>query len=134
MNISCVRRALSALLVRSYPSDACAALVRLLQSPLKEREAHRLVCQSNSSGSRLPATCFPPACTTASSWNPHVLWEVGAAIAEEALQDDIAVVLGPGVNIKRNPLCGRNFEYFSEDPILTGELASAFISGLQTQG
>jgi len=82
----------------------------------------------------LPATCFPPACTTASSWNPQLLWEVGAAIAEEALQDDIAVVLGPGVNIKRNPLCGRNFEYFSEDPMLTGELASAYISGLQAQG
>ena len=82
----------------------------------------------------LPATCFPPACTTASSWDPQLLWEVGAAIGEEALQDDIAVVLGPGVNIKRNPLCGRNFEYFSEDPLLAGALASAYINGLQAQG
>ncbi|PWT73149.1 MAG: glycosyl hydrolase [Chloroflexi bacterium] len=82
----------------------------------------------------LPATCFPPACTTASSWNLQLLWEVGAAIGEEALQEDIAVVLGPAVNIKRNPLCGRNFEYFSEDPLLAGELASAFIAGLQAQG
>jgi beta-glucosidase len=82
----------------------------------------------------LPATCFPPAATTACSWNPDLLREIGAAIGEEALQEDIAVVLGPGVNMKRNPLCGRNFEYFSEDPFLAGELASAYISGMQAQG
>ncbi len=82
----------------------------------------------------LPATCFPPAATTACSWSPELLREIGAAIGEEALQEDVAVVLGPGINMKRNPLCGRNFEYFSEDPFLAGELASAYISGMQAQG
>ena len=81
-----------------------------------------------------PATCFPPAVTLASSWNPGLLAEVGRAIAEECLDQGVSTILGPGVNIKRTPLCGRNFEYFSEDPCLTGELAAAFIRGVQETG
>lgn len=82
----------------------------------------------------LPATCFPAACATASSWDPELLWRIGSALGEECLQEQVSILLGPGANIKRNPLCGRNFEYFSEDPRLTGELISAFIEGLQSQG
>jgi len=81
-----------------------------------------------------PATCFPPACTTACSWDRGLLQEMGSAIGKEALQEGVSIVLGPGVNIKRNPLCGRNFEYFSEDPFLTGELAKAWINGVQSEG
>ncbi len=81
-----------------------------------------------------PATCFPPAVTLASSWNPGLLAEVGRAIAGECLKQGVSTILGPGVNIKRTPLCGRNFEYFSEDPCLAGELAAAFIRGVQEKG
>lgn len=81
-----------------------------------------------------PATCFPPAVTLASSWDPELIAEVGRAIAEECLEQGVSMVLGPGVNIKRTPLCGRNFEYFSEDPFLAGELAAAFIRGVQEKG
>ena len=82
----------------------------------------------------LPATCFPTAVNLASSWDTTLLQRVGEAIAVEALAQGVSVVLGPGVNIKRSPLCGRNFEYFSEDPFLTGHLAAAFITGLQSKG
>lgn len=85
-------------------------------------------------GNSVPATCFPAACATACSWDPNLLREMGAAIAEEALQEGVSIVLGPGVNIKRNPLCGRNFEYFSEDPYLAGEMAAAWVNGLQSKG
>ena len=80
------------------------------------------------------ATCFPTASATASSWDRDLIKKVGEAIAEECLQEDVAVVLGPGANIKRSPLCGRNFEYISEDPFVTGELASALIQGVQSKG
>lgn len=82
----------------------------------------------------VPATCFPTAATLANSWDTELVQMVGRAIAEEALQEQVSVVLGPGANIKRSPLCGRNFEYFSEDPYLTGELAAAMINGLQSEG
>ena len=82
----------------------------------------------------VPATCFPAACATACSFDRTLLREVGAAIAEECLQEKVSVVLGPGVNIKRNPLCGRNFEYFSEDPLLAGELGAALVEGIQSLG
>jgi beta-glucosidase len=78
-----------------------------------------------------PATCFPTAVTLASTWDPELIAKVGAAIAEECLDQGVSTVLGPGANIKRTPLCGRNFEYFSEDPLLAGELAAAFIKGVQ---
>lgn len=82
----------------------------------------------------VPATCFPPAATTASSWDPELLRKAGAAIGEEAAAEEVAVVLGPGTNIKRSPLCGRNFEYFSEDPLLAGEMSAALIDGVQSRG
>ena len=81
-----------------------------------------------------PATCFPAAVTTANSWNTQLLEKIGAAIGEEACDQGVGVVLGPGCNIKRNPLCGRNFEYFSEDPYLSGKLAAGFIRGVEGQG
>lgn len=85
-------------------------------------------------GTSESATCFPPAATSANSWDPDLLFAMGQAIGQEALYQGVAVVLGPGVNIKRSPLCGRNFEYFSEDPCLTGELARAWIQGVQSVG
>lgn len=80
------------------------------------------------------ATCFPPAVGLASTWSRSSAAAVAGAIAEEALAGGVSVVLGPGMNIKRSPLCGRNFEYFSEDPHLTGELATAFVDGMQERG
>lgn len=81
-----------------------------------------------------PATAFPTAAALASSWNPNNAYEVGRAIAYEAKHYGVHVVLGPGTNIKRNPLCGRNFEYFSEDPFLSGCLSSSQIQGIQSVG
>ncbi|MFN8074210.1 MAG: glycoside hydrolase family 3 C-terminal domain-containing protein [Kineosporiaceae bacterium] len=81
-----------------------------------------------------PATCFPTAAALGSSWDPRLLHAVGRAIGAEARALGVHVVLGPGVNIKRSPLCGRNFEYLSEDPALTGLLATAFVDGVQSQG
>ena len=81
-----------------------------------------------------PATCFPSAVTTAASWDPVTLEQVGQAIGEEAKEQHVGVVLGPSLNLKRNPLCGRNFEYFSEDPHLAGKLAAGFIRGIESQG
>ena len=80
-----------------------------------------------------PATCFPTASALGCSWDPDLAREVGAALGTEARAQHIAAVLGPGVNIKRHPLCGRNFEYFSEDPYLSGRLAAAMVDGIQSQ-
>jgi beta-glucosidase len=88
----------------------------------------------NISSSSIPATCFPPAVTLASSWDRELLYEVGKALAEEAKEQEVSTILGPGINIKRTPLCGRNFEYFSEDPFLTAEMAIAYINGVQNNG
>lgn len=82
----------------------------------------------------LPATCFPTAATIANSWNESLGIEIGKALGEEALALDVQVLLGPGLNIKRSPLCGRNFEYFSEDPYLSGKMAASYIQGIQSQG
>ena len=82
----------------------------------------------------LPATCFPTAATMANSWDPALGEELGTALGQEAAASDVHVVLGPGLNIKRSPLCGRNFEYFSEDPYLAGKMAAAYIRGIQSQG
>jgi beta-glucosidase len=82
----------------------------------------------------VPATCFPTASALASSWDRELLQEIGVALGEECVAERVAVLLGPGMNIKRHPLCGRNFEYFSEDPLLCGELAAALIDGVQSQG
>ncbi|CAM3280153.1 glycoside hydrolase family 3 C-terminal domain-containing protein [Tsukamurella hominis] len=81
-----------------------------------------------------PATCFPPAVAVGSSWNPDLARRIGGAVAAEARALGVAVVLGPGVNIKRHPLCGRNFEYYSEDPLLAGALGAAQVQGLQDGG
>ena len=82
----------------------------------------------------IPATCFPTASATASSWNPDAASKMAKAIAKEAKSEQVSIVLGPGTNIKRSPLCGRNFEYYSEDPFLAGSLATAFIKGMQEEG
>ena len=81
-----------------------------------------------------PATCFPAEVTTAGSWDPELLTAIGSAIGQEAREQGVGLVLGPGANLKRNPLCGRNFEYFSEDPYLAGKLAAGFIRGAEAQG
>ncbi|HEX6254186.1 MAG TPA: glycoside hydrolase family 3 N-terminal domain-containing protein [Euzebyales bacterium] len=100
---------------------------------------HGMRAQVNDAGdfdvsNSLPATCFPTAAALASSWNPDLFADVGAALALEARSMGVSVVLGPGVNIKRSPLCGRNFEYVSEDPWLAGELATAMVNGVQREG
>ena len=82
----------------------------------------------------LPATCFPTAATVANSWDEELGEEIGKALGEEASVQGVHVVLGPGLNIKRSPLCGRNFEYFSEDPYLAGKMAAGYIRGIQSQG
>lgn len=82
----------------------------------------------------VPATCFPTASALAATWNRDLIYQVGQALGEECRQEKVGVILGPGANIKRSPLCGRNFEYFSEDPYLTGEIAKSHINGVQSQG
>ena len=82
----------------------------------------------------VPSTCFPPAAGFANSWNPELTREVGVAMGEECVQEKVAVILGPGVNIKRNPLGGRCFEYWSEDPTLAAWQASGLVEGIQSQG
>lgn len=82
----------------------------------------------------LPATCFPTAATVANSWNEELGMEIGKALGEEAAAQEVHVLLGPGLNMKRSPLCGRNFEYFSEDPYLAGKMAASYIKGIQSQG
>jgi beta-glucosidase len=82
----------------------------------------------------LEATCFPTAATIANSWDEKLGEEIGEALGDEAASMDVDVLLGPGLNIKRSPLCGRNFEYFSEDPYLSGKMAAAYIRGIQKKG
>ena len=82
----------------------------------------------------VPATCFPTAATLANSWDVNLIERVGEGLGSEAAAEDVNVLLGPGINIKRNPLCGRNFEYYSEDPYLSGKLAAAMIKGIQSNG
>jgi len=91
-------------------------------------EENTLISQS------LPATCFPTASSLAASWDVDLLKELGRALADEAIALGVDVILGPGTNMKRSPLCGRNFEYFSEDPYLAGMLATGIIDGIQSKG
>ncbi len=107
--------------------------VMVADGPHGLRKADMKVDQAGLNAS-VPATCFPTAVTLASSWNIELMQEVGIAIGRECQAEDVAVLLGPGVNIKRNPLCGRNFEYYSEDPFLSGKLAAKFIQGVQSTG
>jgi len=81
----------------------------------------------------LPATCFPTAVTLATTWDPELITQIGQALGQEAKQLGVDVILGPGMNIKRHPLCGRNFEYLSEDPYLAGVMATALTNGIQSQ-
>ena len=85
-------------------------------------------------GASVPATCFPTASAIASSWNTDLIRRVGVALAEECHANDVQILLGPGINMKRSPLGGRNFEYLSEDPLLAGKMAAAYIEGVQSQG
>ena len=85
-------------------------------------------------GGSIPATCFPPAATFACSYDNELIEKVGKAIAKECKSHDVDILLGPGFNIKRSPLCGRNFEYYSEDPYVSGSLASSFVKGVQSEG
>lgn len=85
-------------------------------------------------GNSVPATCFPPAATSSCSWDPELLEKEGEAMGEECLKEKVSTILGPGTNIKRAPVGGRNFEYFSEDPLLAGECAAAVINGVQSKG
>lgn len=82
----------------------------------------------------IPATCFPTAATMASSWDPELGEKLASALGKEARLQHVNVLLGPGLNMKRNPLCGRNFEYFSEDPYLAGKMAASYVRGIQSQG
>ena len=82
----------------------------------------------------LPATCFPTAVTVANSWDPELGEKIGTAMGEEARSQDVSVLLGPGLNTKRSPLCGRDFEYFSEDPYLSGKMAASYVRGIQSNG
>lgn len=81
-------------------------------------------------GGSIPATCFPTAVTVANSWDPALAEELGRALGEEAVDQGVNVVLGPGLCIKRSPLCGRNFEYLSEDPLLAGKMAAGYVRGI----
>lgn len=85
-------------------------------------------------GSSVPATCFPTAVTLGSTWDPALVRRVGEALGRETRANEVAVLLGPGINIKRSPLNGRNFEYLSEDPVIAGELGAALVTGIQSQG
>ena len=85
-------------------------------------------------GDSVPATCFPPAVGLGSTFDPELLERVGAALGDEAAAEEVGVLLGPGINIKRSLLCGRNFEYFSEDPLVSGVLGAALVRGLQSRG
>ena len=96
----------------------------------KQMEDAQLTDVNNS----IPATCFPTAVAMACSWDRNLLKKIGDAIAQECLAEGVSIVLGPGANIKRSPLCGRNFEYFSEDPYLSSEMAANHIDGVQSRG
>ncbi len=85
-------------------------------------------------GNSVPATCFPPAATSSCSWDPDLLYKAGEAMGQECLKEKVSTILGPGTNIKRSPVCGRNFEYFSEDPLLAGKCSAAVINGVQSKG
>jgi len=85
-------------------------------------------------GDSIPATCYPTAASVANSWNVELGEELGRYLGYEAKTLGVNMLLGPGLDIKRSPLCGRNFEYFSEDPYLSGKMAAAYIRGIQSEG
>lgn len=101
---------------------------------LRKKNENKKASEGIGLGNSVPATCFPPASTSSCSWDPELLSLAGEALGEECLKENVSVVLGPGMNIKRSPTCGRNFEYFSEDPVLTGKLAAGLVKGVQSKG
>ncbi len=108
--------------------------IMLSDGPHGLRKTNRNHCVTEANDETAIAVCFPAACATASSFDKTLLEKMGKAIGDECQAEDIAVILGPGVNIKRSPLCGRNFEYFSEDPYLASHQAAALIKGIQSKG
>jgi beta-glucosidase len=96
----------------------------------KQRDAGNVADVTDS----VPATCFPTAAALASTWDPALLEEVGAALGRESRAEDVPVLLGPALNLKRHPAAGRNFEYFSEDPVVAGRMAAGLVRGIQSQG
>lgn len=110
-----------------------ARALRLTDGPhgIRRQLGDQTISDLNNS---VPATCYPTASALAASWNLQLLREVGEMLGREGREQGVDVLLGPGLNLKRSPLCGRNFEYFSEDPLLSGELAAAWVSGIQSQG
>lgn len=108
-----------------------------LSSVMMTDGPHGLRKQSDNSdgiNDSAPATCFPTACAVASSWNVLNAEKIAECIADEAIAENISIVLGPGINVKRSPLCGRNFEYFSEDPFLAGSMGVAYVNAMQSKG
>ena len=116
---------------RAVPGLGLHAL-RMADGPHGLRKARNT--ESMDVEENVPATCFPPAAGMACSWNPELVERVGEAMGEECIQEQVAVILGPGVNIKRNPLGGRCFEYWSEDPYLAGHTAVGIVKGVQSKG
>src|SRR5699024_10664614 len=121
---------------RDWSSDVCSSdlpSLMLTDGPhgLRKQEegADHLGIQES-----VKSTCFPTAAGLASSWNRSLIMKMGEALGKECQAEDVSIILGPGANIKRSPLCGRNFEYFSEDPYLSSEIAEAHIEGVQSQG
>jgi beta-glucosidase len=113
------------------PSDGLPA-VCMQDGPCGLRKAHEGEFADDQGSEK--ATCFPAPCLTACSWDPNVMSSIGKAVADEAIEQGVDIVLAPGVNIKRNPLCGRNFEYLSEEPLLAGKLGAAYINAVQSKG
>lgn len=101
---------------------------------LRKKNENKKASDGIGLGNSVPATCFPPAATSSCSWDPELLTMAGEALGEECLKEKVSVILGPGMNIKRSPVCGRNFEYFSEDPVLAGKLAAGLVKGVQSKG
>ncbi len=101
---------------------------------LRKKNENKKTSDGIGLGNSVPATCFPPASATACSWDPELIEFMGKALADECLKEKVSVILGPGMNIKRAPTCGRNFEYFSEDPVLAGKMAAGLVKGVQSKG
>jgi beta-glucosidase len=101
---------------------------------LRKQNADKKSSDGIGLGNSVPATCFPPAATSSCSWDPELLVKEGEAMGEECLKEKVSTILGPGTNIKRSPVCGRNFEYFSEDPLLAGKCSAAIVNGVQSKG
>lgn len=101
---------------------------------IRKRVEEKTTKEEKMSLKGVPAICYPTAAATSCSWDTALIRRMGEALGEECLKEKVSVLLGPGTNIKRSPLCGRNFEYFSEDPLLAGEMAAAFINGVQSKG